>query len=393
MEKVNWIIVKSKGRGIDYGVGTFVNNMLQGLSSFPNLDIFVIEIGGNTQEDFYIDKKDGITYFHFGKAWHLAGEDTVSNLSKHARNTLRILQPFIPNNRRTVVHLNFIYQHFLGKEFKKVYNAFVISTQHVFTEEFNEKLYSFDLEKQNFQLADQVVAVTKHGKEYLIGRGNAGEKITPIYNGINPMLFKDNVGSEDILKKYGISSSEKFILYSGRLDPIKGLKYLAEAFKITVKEIPNCRLVVAGDGDSSELINACQEVSSNIHCIGFIPFQDLIALYKHATIGVIPSLEEHCSYVALEMLHSGLPVVASKLGGLKEIFVHDENALLVDTVPDSTNVFGIAPDVKQMGESIITLFNDDALRNRFSINGKRRAINEFTSSQMAQKYIDLTLNI
>ena len=264
MEKVNWIIVKSKGRGIDYGVGTFVNNMLQGLSSFPDLEIFVIEIGGNSGEDFYIDKKDGITYFHFGKAWHSASEDTVSNLSKHARNTLRILQPFIPNDRNTVVHLNFIYQHFLGKEFKKVYNAFVISTQHVFTEEFDDKLYSFDLEKQNFQLADKVVSVTKHGKDYLIRRGNSAEKITPIYNGINPVLFNDNVGSEDVLNKYGISSSEKFILYSGRLDPIKGLKYLAEAFKITVKEIPDCRLVVAGDGDSRELINACQEVSSNI---------------------------------------------------------------------------------------------------------------------------------
>lgn len=393
MGKTNWIIVKSKGRGIEYGVGTFVNNMLQGLSAFPELDIFVIEIGGNSKEDFYIDKKDDITYFHFGKAWHFASEDTVTNLAKHARNTVRVLQPFIPNDRRTVVHLNFIYQHFLGKEFKKVYNAIVISTQHVFTEEFDENKFSFDLEKQTCQLVDQVVTVTKHGKDYLVGRGNDAEKITTIYNGISPMLFKDKLDSEDVLNKYGISSSGKFILYSGRLDPIKGLKYLAEAFKIAVKKIPNCHLVVAGDGNSHELINACQEVSSNIHCIGFIPFHDLIAFYQRATIGVIPSLEEHCSYVALEMLHSGLPVVASNLGGLKEIFIHDENALLVGTVPDSTNIFGVAPDVKQMAESMITLLKDEVLRDRFSVNGRRRAINEFTASLMTQKYIDLTLNI
>lgn len=392
MEKTNWIIVKGKGRGIEYGVGTFVNNLLKALSSFPDIEIFVLEIGSNKEDDFCIEVKDGVTYFHFSKAWHLAGEDTVANLSKHARNTLRLLQPYIPNDRKTVVHLNFIYQHFLGKEFKNVYNAFLIATQHVFIEEFDENKFSYDLEKQTCQLVDRVVTVTKHGREYLIGRGNSPENIASIYNGIDPALFIDKVGSEEVLNKYGINPKEKFILYSGRLDPIKGLKYLAEAFKITVKEIPNCHLVVAGDGDSHELMNVCQEVSSNIHCIGFIPFQDLIAFYKEATIGVIPSLEEHCSYVALEMLHSGLPVVASKLGGLKEIFVHNENALLVDMVYDTTNVFGIAPDVNQLADNIITLFNNECLREKFSTNGRKRAINEFTSSLMAQKYIGLTLN-
>ena len=391
MEKTNWIIVKSRGRGVDYGVGTFVKNMLQGLKLIPNIEIFVLEIGGTKNEDFYIDKNDDVTYFHFSKAWHTTAEDTVSNLSKHAKNTLRVLQPYIPINRKTVIHLNFIYQYFLGKEFKDKFDATVIFTQHVFTEKFDKKKYDFDLEIGIYQLVDHVVTVTKHGKDYLKDRVGSGKKIIPIYNGINPELFNIDIENDIVLHKYGLSSNDNFILYSGRLDPIKGLKYFAEALKTVVKEIPDCRLIVAGDGNYEELINGCREVSSNVNYLGFIPFDDLVVLYKNATIGVIPSLEEHCSYVALEMLHSGLPVVASNLGGLKEIFIHNENALLVDTIADTTNVFGIAPQIEQMAEYMITLLNTEKLRTKFSVNAINRANNEFTSAQMAKKYVEIAL--
>ncbi len=140
-----------------------------------------------------------------------------------------------------------------------------------------------------------------------------------------------------------------------------------------------------------ELINACKEVSSNVNYLGFIPFDDLVTLYKKATIGVIPSLEEHCSYVALEMLHSGLPVVASNLGGLKEIFIHNKNALLVDTIADPTNVFGIAPQIEQMAEQMIILLNNEKLRKKFSECAIKRANDGFTAVQMAKKYVEITL--
>ena len=104
------------------------------------------------------------------------------------------------------------------------------------------------------------------------------------------------------------------------------------------------------------------------------------------------SLEEHCSYVALEMLHSGLPVVASRIGGLKEIFVHGENAFLTDTIPDASNVFGLAPDVGQMAEYIITLLKNKTLREMFSRNAVQRANSIFTTEHMVKNYIGITLN-
>jgi len=105
---------------------------------------------------------------------------------------------------------------------------------------------------------------------------------------------------------------------------------------------------------------------------------------------VIPSLEENCSYVALEMLFCGLPVVASKLGGLKEIFIHKENAFLADMVPDQTNMYKIAPDVEQLSGFMIELLRNKPLRQKFSQSAVLRANATFTRDRMVDQYLKST---
>ena len=271
MKKINWIIIKNISRGFEYGVGTFVKNMIQGLSILPEYDIFVIEIGSNCLEDFYIESNEAVTFLHFSKAWYFIGEDTVSNQIKHAKNILRILQPYIPKERETVIHLNFITQYYLGQEFKRAYNATILFTQHMFIETFNNNQYYFNLEKNVYNMVDHVVTVTNHGKNFLTERFNSSDKITTIYNGVNPMPFNNSIIPDDVRGKYGLLNTDHYIIYSGRLDLIKGLRYLAEAFKLVVKEVPNCRLVIAGDGNFTEVIDFFKEVSSNVNYLGFIP--------------------------------------------------------------------------------------------------------------------------
>ena len=115
----------------------------------------------------------------------------------------------------------------------------------------------------------------------------------------------------------------------------KGLSYLFMAMGQLIKKIPNCRLVMAGNGNFESLINLTKNISGHVSFLGFIPFEDVVSLCHEADIGVIPSLQEQCSYVALEMMHCGLPVVASDIGGLKEIFVHKQDAMLINIIPDT----------------------------------------------------------
>ncbi|MDP3442621.1 MAG: glycosyltransferase family 4 protein, partial [Ignavibacteria bacterium] len=347
MRTYNWIIIKSKDRGIEYGVGTFIKQLSETLVLQNNIDVFIIEVGIDTINEFTLERKSGIYFFRFPNSKYIKETDTKSNHTRFAKSIVRVVSHFLPKNRVNIVHLNFVFQYFIGTAFKETFDCRLIFTQHLFIPESNLDTNTFNPESQIYSLVDRIITVTNHGMDHLIKKGIDKEKITPIYNGIDPTLFGNKSSETYIRQKYGIGLNEKIVLYSGRIDPIKGLKYLTRSFSRLLKELPNCRLVIAGNGNFEELIRHANAFSSNINYLGFIPFEDLISLYQTASIGVIPSLEEHCSYVALEMLYSGLPAVASNLGGLKEIFIHKENAFLVDTEPDSTNIYGIAPNIDQ----------------------------------------------
>ena len=388
MKTMNWIIIRSKDRGTDYGVGTFIKQIAKGLSQQIGIEVFVVEIGNDTSSEYIVEKKLGITYFKFPQTNHLKNMDTIANHSKFAKSIVRVVLPFLPKNRKNVVHLNYVFQYFIGAEFKKALDCQLIFTQHLFIHELVTTDNTFDTERQTYAMVDRIITVTKHGKEHLVNKLVDAGKIIPIYNGIDPELFVKKGNETNIRRKYGISYGEKIVLYSGRIDSIKGLKYLSLAFSILLEKLPDCRLVIAGNGDYEELIWGSKAFSSNINYLGFIPFEDIVALYQEASIGVIPSLEEHCSYVALEMLHCGLPVVATKIGGLKEILIHNENAFLVDTVPDQTNAYGLAPNIEQFADFMYNLLIDDQLRKSFSQNSIIRANEEFTMDKMAIQYVE-----
>ncbi len=393
MKTINWIILRSKDRGTDYGVGTFIKQLSEGLSHQMNIEVFVLEIGTESSLEFTIEKRSGVTYFKFPQFNHLKNPNTKTNLSRFAKSLVSVVIPLLPKKRKTVVHLNFIYQCFIGEEFKKTIDCNLIFTQHLFIQQSSGVQSLLDNESLTYSLVDRIITVTKHGKEHLINKLVDERKIIPIYNGIDPHLFERKDTEINIRRKYGIGIDEKIVLYSGRIDHIKGLKYLSGAFFLLLKKLPACRLVIAGNGDYKELIRVSNVFSSNINYLGFIPFEDIVALYQEASIGVIPSLEEHCSYVALEMLHCGLPVVATKIGGLKEIFIHNENAFLVDTVPDQTNAYGLAPNIEQLADYMYNLLTDYQLINRFSQNAIIRANKEFTMNTMADKYVATIINL
>lgn len=269
----------------------------------------------------------------------------------------------------------------------------MIFTQHLFIPGMVTSINAFDAERQTYAIVDRIITVTKHGKKHLVDKLVDAGKIIPIYNGIDPKLFVKKSDENNVRLKYGIGKNEKIILYSGRIDPIKGLKYLSLAFSLLLKKLPDCRLVIAGNGEYEELIRSSKTFSSNINYLGFIPFDDLVVLYREASIGVIPSLEEHCSYVAIEMLHCGLPVIASCIGGLKEIFTHNENAFLVDTVTDQTNAYGLAPNIDQFADFMYKLLINDQLKNKFSLNAVIVANEEFTTTKMTNQYVESITNI
>lgn len=392
MQKTNWIILKSKDRGIDYGVGTFIKQLSKELAKHKHISVFILEIGFTRSQTFSITHDNRVTIMEVPVTENQTGTATKKNQEKRSRNIARVVSQYIPSGNKNIIHMNYLFQYFVANALKKEISGKIIFSQHVFAMEQQSAGNYFDTESEVYNTVDKIITVTQHGKYHLIKKDVNEDKIEVIYNGIDPVHF-NNKSQNRIKEKYRLGQAEKIILYSGRIDPIKGLDYLCRAMVGLVKRMPNCRLVIAGNGSYEQLIQSARNFSANISYLGFIPFEDVVALYHEVDIGVIPSLEEQCSYVALEMLHCGLPVVASNLGGLKEIFIHNENAFLVDTVMDKTNMYGIAPNVEQLEDYLFKLLTDKPLRTKFSQNAKKRADRMFTADTMINNYLQTVKNL
>lgn len=387
MEQITWILLKSKDRGSEFGVGTFIKNMAEGLLSNNNIILYIVEMGESSS--FNVVKENSTTIIKIPLQINRTLVDSITKQKKIALNCIRVLEQYIIRKRQVVVHMNFPFEFFLADQLREKYNAKLVYTQHLssFDKIDLENQTGLDISQITYKGVDKIIAVTQNGKKNLVKIGVNEKKIEVIYNGIS-LFQQERKCNENILKKYGLNTDEKIILYCGRIDAIKGLKYLCLAMESLLLEYSNCRLVIAGTGDFSTLISESRKFSTKISFLGLVPFHDLIALYQNAIIGVIPSLQEECSYVALEMLHSGLPVVASNLGGLKEIFIPDQNALLINMIRDETNSYGYSPSVGLLKNSVYQLLNDKKLRDSFSRNAVARAKEQFTTELMVSKYIN-----
>ncbi|MFH1231831.1 MAG: glycosyltransferase family 4 protein [Planctomycetota bacterium] len=170
-------------------------------------------------------------------------------------------------------------------------------------------------------------------------------------------------------KELNILDSERVILYVGRLSREKGISYLISAMPEIIKQLDNVKLVICGEEEGiapnkNSLVSLVKELKlgSQITFTGKLPYQTVLKYMRLAEVLVLPSLEEDFGLVNLEAMASGLPIIASNVGGIP------------DVVKDGVNGFLVNPrDVQGIADKVITLLSDDKLRSRISQNNLVRA--------------------
>jgi len=223
---------------------------------------------------------------------------------------------------------------------KKIWNIPVITTFHTM-QEIKQEAFPFNIddpqretqEKLVSQESDALVVWSKHEKNFIASNYKVDpKKIYIIPPGVDLELFKP-IDQKEAREEINIQDDLKVILFVGRLERLKGLDTLLEALSMIDQEKINL-LVVGGLYNISEvtrLKKLCNDFNllEKVHFIGSINRTDLKYYYNSSDICVLPSYYESFGLSALEAAACGVPVVASKKGGLSSIVIDKKTGYLL----------------------------------------------------------------
>ena len=176
-------------------------------------------------------------------------------------------------------------------------------------------------EKDALSWADAVTVITKEAHDYY---KKQGFDVHYIPNAIDISSLPSKTE-----KKF-----EKQIIFAGRLSKEKGIDTLVEIGKLLSDDI---HLIVLGDGPEKNKVSALAKSKTNIHYLGYQPKEKTIPLIRGSDALIQPSIVEGISSTILEAMACKTAIIATEVGGNKEILENNKTGILVE--PDSCEKF------------------------------------------------------
>jgi len=219
------------------------------------------------------------------------------------------------------------------------------------------------------------------------------KKIKVIYNGID---LKEYVlkSSTATLKNHGIATDKPYVLFVGRITRQKGIIHLVNAVKYIN---PDTQIVLcAGAPDTKEIgeemkasVDAVKKERDNLIWISdMLPKEQVIELYSHAAVFCCPSIYEPFGIINLEAMACETAVVASAVGGIKEVVVPNETGILVPVEQQKTAPFEpIDPDKfsRDLANGINKIVSSKELQRSMGKAGRKRVEDVFDWSAIAKE--------
>ena len=180
-------------------------------------------------------------------------------------------------------------------------------------------------DKDFFQTVDYIVALCGETYHILCNVYQIStDKVRVIPNGMQDEYHPlSNEKRHKMKACLGFAETDRLILFVGRVTQMKGIGILIESMKKIISENSHVHLVLAGRGEEDVFKKMTVGYWKNIHFIGQVDKTIVSQLYQIADLGVLPSFHEQCSCVAIEMMMFGLPFIATRCGGLKDIPLSD----------------------------------------------------------------------
>jgi glycosyltransferase involved in cell wall biosynthesis len=199
-------------------------------------------------------------------------------------------------------------------------------------------------------------------KTGLLSLGTQPEKITKVYNGIDTSQFSPEKADETLKKKLGITGFPTVISIR-HLRPLYNVEMLVKAVPLVLKDAPQARFIIAGDGDQRGYLENLANtlgVAQNVSFIGYIPHEELPAYLASCSIYVTTSKSDSSSQSLQEAMACELALVATDLPANREWVKDGENGFIVPQ-----------DDHRALAEKIVFLLKNSETRAKFGkINRK-----------------------
>ena len=305
-----------------------------------------------------------------------------------------------------VVHCHTWYAHFAGIIAKLCYGTPLVITTHSLEplrpwkrEQLGRgEDAAAGVEKTAMEMADALIAVSEETKEDVLKYFNVDEsKIHVIYNGINLQQYI-TTSETSTLDEYGINKTKPYVLFVGRITRQKGIIHLVNAIKYID---PDTQIILcAGAPDTKEIgkemedaVNEVKKTRDNVIWIDkMLSKEKIIQLYSHADVFCCPSIYEPFGIINIEAMACNTAVVASAVGGIKEVVVHGETGLLIPLEQQKEAPFEpVNPDKfsRDLADGINKVINNKALRETMAKNGRKRVEDYFDWIAIAKQVENL----
>lgn len=300
------------------------------------------------------------------------------------------LYRFIRKQRYDIVHTHSSKAGILGRIAAKLAGVkMIVHTPHghIFYGYYGKLLTQLFIWIERFaaMLTDRITVLThieiKERCDFAVGRRS---QFVIIHSGVDLKPFLNvNIDRLEKRKEFGLSGGDKVCISVGRLVPVKGHSYLISAMPKVLGTVPSAKLLLVGDG---ELRNELEEqtkregVSKSVIFTGLR--DDIPELLAMSDLFVLSSINEGMGKVLVEAMAVGLPVVATKVGGVPAVVVDGETGIIVPP-----------KDPDAMARAIIRLLTDPDTSIKMGKAGRKRVYPDFSVETMIEKIENLYENL
>lgn len=226
--------------------------------------------------------------------------------------------------------------------------------------------------KFSIEESDGVTAVSNNLKTNTLIQFGIEKDIRVIYNFFIP---KAEVIGDKSLRSYFADEDEKLIIHASNFRPVKRALDVLHIF-CKIKEQIGAKLLLVGSGEGLAEIRkevADRDLTRSVHFLGHS--REIDRFIAASDLFLLPSEQESFGLVALESMAYGIPVVATRVGGIPEVVEEGETGLLSPVGA-----------TQEMAEKALLILRDSELYRKMSINGEKRARTLFSSDKIVGEY-------